>query len=169
METKEYHTVDKTTWAEGPWQTEVDKKQWADRETNLPCLIVRGSMGALCGYVGISKGHPLFGKAGYDATGELSVHGGITFNNFCQPGAEDHAICHVVSEGEDDHIWWLGFDCAHALDHMPKPLGYDSLFLPSDQVYRTQDFVEEQCHQLATQLAALALALAPIATINDIS
>lgn len=31
------------------------------RATGLPCLIVRNRFGALCGYVGVAEGHPLFG------------------------------------------------------------------------------------------------------------
>lgn len=28
METLEYTTMDKSTWGEGEWNSEVDKKQW---------------------------------------------------------------------------------------------------------------------------------------------
>lgn len=58
METIEYKTIDKTAWGNGPWNHEPDKKQWLDPETGLSCLIVRGPMGALCGYVGVSEDHP---------------------------------------------------------------------------------------------------------------
>ena len=57
METIEYRTMDKSVWGPGPWQNEPDKRQWQDEATGLPCLIVRNSMGALCGYVGVSEGH----------------------------------------------------------------------------------------------------------------
>lgn len=61
MQTKEYTTVDKSTWERGEWDNEPDKKQWLDEETGLPCLIVRGCItGALCGYVGVPKGHPAY-------------------------------------------------------------------------------------------------------------
>jgi hypothetical protein len=49
-------------WGEGPWQSEPDLVEWRDAATGYPCLIVRGSMGALCGYVGLPPGHPLHGK-----------------------------------------------------------------------------------------------------------
>ena len=61
METIEYRTFDKTTWGDGPWQSEPDKRQWTDQATGLPCLIARSMLGCLCGYVGISPGHPLHG------------------------------------------------------------------------------------------------------------
>src|SRR4051812_13771303 len=60
--TLEYRTIDKTGWGDGPWQSEPDKRQWHDEATGLACLIVRGPMGALCGYVGLPPGHPWHGK-----------------------------------------------------------------------------------------------------------
>lgn len=77
MEALEYRTVDKSNWGNGPWQNEPDKCQWRDEATGLPCLIVRGPSGALCGYVGVSEGHPAFGKD-YDSVA-ADVHGGLTF------------------------------------------------------------------------------------------
>ena len=69
METREYKTVDKSTWDDGPWKDEPDKKQWQEETTGLPCLIVRNHMGALCGYVGVPKDHPLY-EAAYDSPHE---------------------------------------------------------------------------------------------------
>lgn len=61
MKTEEYTFVDKSKWERGEWDKEPDKIQFEDPETKLPCLIVRGPSGALCGYVGVSEGHPFFG------------------------------------------------------------------------------------------------------------
>jgi hypothetical protein len=36
-------TIDKSSWGNGPWQTEPDKAQWQDEETGLPCLAVRNA------------------------------------------------------------------------------------------------------------------------------
>lgn len=52
---------DKTLWGDGPWQTEPDRKEWIDPATGLTCLIVRGPVGALCGYVGVPDTHPAHG------------------------------------------------------------------------------------------------------------
>jgi len=60
MKTIEYKYIDKSDWAPGEWKNEPDKIQWLDKETKYPCLIVRGSVGALCGYVGINKKHPFY-------------------------------------------------------------------------------------------------------------
>lgn len=61
METREWRWLDKSAWGSGEWTSEPDKKQWADAATGLPCLIVRGPFGALCGYVGVPQDHPAFG------------------------------------------------------------------------------------------------------------
>jgi hypothetical protein len=96
MKRIEYRTEDKSGWGEGPWQQEPDKIQWLDPETMLPCLIVRGPVGSWCGYVGVTKNHPLYGVSYSQcpqACGEdwcdhrpestLNAHGGITFAGLC--------------------------------------------------------------------------------------
>jgi len=67
MQTKDWTTVDRTGWGSGPWDGEPDKRQWQDEATGLPCLIVRTTLGHLCGYVGVPEGHLLHGK-GYSET-----------------------------------------------------------------------------------------------------
>lgn len=82
MERVEYRNViDKTEWARGAWDNEPDKIQWQDEATGLPCLIVRGPSGALCGYVGVAPGHPWHGKD-YDSC-DVDVHWGLTFAHGC--------------------------------------------------------------------------------------
>jgi hypothetical protein len=64
METREYRTIDKSSWDRGPWDKEPDKKQWQDESTSLPCLAVRHDRyGHWCGYVGVHVGHPIYGVA----------------------------------------------------------------------------------------------------------
>lgn len=244
MKTLEYRTVNKATWGSGPWQDEPDKVQWRDDVTGLPCLIVRGPGGALCGYVGIKAGHPFFGREYSDrvkvdrenfqlpeqgspielfleifhendgcvsASMCFSIHGGLTFSGHCAeitrerwekwrermldperherakefPHGDDAAeirekwplvndfeawkaymesaaICHCVEEGEDDNVWWLGFDCAHAGDLSPK---YERLLNDivegpryfRDDTYRDIEYVKEQVRNLALQLHTFAL------------
>lgn len=199
MQTLEYSTFDKSEWPHGPWMSEPDKKQWQDEETGLPCLIVRNHFGALCGYVGVSESHPLYGKD-YDAP-DVEVHGCLTFADSCRPSdrdaweawrqgmfdrkpqaeqfpqgdsarawkqyghliddyqawaenAEASAICHRPGEGEPDHVWWFGFDCAHYGDRMPATEAH-SPFGREGQ-YRDFDYVTNEVKGLARQLAALA-------------
>src|SRR5258708_7790184 len=82
MERIEYRNViDKSEWGPGQWLDEPDKIQWQDEATGLPCLVVRGPVGALCGYVGVAPNHSLHGK-GYDDC-DVDVHGGLTFAHGC--------------------------------------------------------------------------------------
>lgn len=166
MQTIEYKTIDKSEWANGEWQNEPDKKQWLDEATGLPCLIVRGPSGALCGYVGVNEGHPYF-DVGYNQCAEncgrewcdhtpsalLEAHGGITFAGFCQKTSDESVgICHKVTDGENDRVHWFGFDCAHSGDICPKydrdGFGYGT--------YRDFDYVQSQVDDLARQLKEFA-------------
>jgi hypothetical protein len=160
----EYRTVDKSDWPDGPWNDEPDKMQWKDEATGMPCLIVRGPAGALCGYAGVSEGHPLFEKhySNYRNEGDpdpesiLKVHGGITYAEHCQDECDpEHAICHIAAPGEPDHVWWFGFDCAHAFDYMPA-YG-DKLLTPGGiDSYRDLDYVIREVTSLANQLVEYA-------------
>jgi hypothetical protein len=159
MKTIEYRTIDKSKWPlRGEWDNEPDKVQWQDEATGLPCLIVRTPhSGHLCGYVGVAEGHPMYGK-GYDdvtqANGEyIDVHGGLTFANKCQPSeTESRGICHLPEPGEPDHVWWFGFDCAHAWDL--SPVRYDPKWICGDEHYRDIAYVRSEVAKLAAQLKA---------------
>lgn len=150
MELKEYTYRDKSGWARGEWDNEPDKIQWTDEETGLPCLIVRNSFGALCGYVGVDKDHPFF-EQHYDKC-DVSVHGGLTFTDFCQN--HEHGVCHIPGPGEPDRVWWLGFDCGHAWDLIPawtKEKWFQGL-VHSEDVYRGMPYVKAEVRQLAKQV-----------------
>jgi hypothetical protein len=149
MEAKEYRTIDKSSWPmRGEWDSEPDKAQWQDEDTGLPCLIVRGPSGALCGYVGLAEGHPLYGKD-YEAA-NVEVHGGLTFADKCADSADEaRHVCHVPGPGEPDHVWWFGFDCAHSGDVSPA---YDRMFREHYSSYKTLAYVKHQVKMLAAQL-----------------
>lgn len=179
MKPIKYYTADKEAWGPGPWQQEPDKMQWTDRKTGLPCLIVRNSRttGALCGYVGVSAGHPAYRKPYQDLDESLRVHGGLTFSEGCREGPANEAICHVPAPGESDDVWWLGFDCAHAFDLCPamratlreirkRDPAFDEAERKFDErlglaprkwqdVYRNIAYVRRQTQHLAEQLAAM--------------
>lgn len=151
MQYKEYRTIDKSGWGNGPWQNEPDKVQFITCN-GFPALIVRNGMGALCGYVGVNSDHPWFEKD-YDSVDPYpSVHGGLTFADKCDtnPEAETHGICHLVENGEDDNIWWLGFDCSHLGDLNPK-YEYHSIRSHVGETYKNIDYVKAEIEQLAAQ------------------
>lgn len=173
---REWTTVDKSEWGPGPWQSEPDKVQWIDPATGFDCLLHRGPGGHWCGYVGVAEGHPLFG-VGYsecpqhcadgdswhcDHTPEtmLRVHGGLTFAAECaDSGDESTGICHVAAEGRPDHVWWLGFDCAHAFDASParaaREIARGWTPMVTSEVYRDRAYVEAEIRSLAAQLAEI--------------
>lgn len=150
----------KTHLPKGPWQHEPDRISW--EYLGFPCLINRNPhTGHLCGYVGVPKGHPLHGKSYDDVPYEqVSVHGGLTYTEGCQ-GDPEKDICHVAEDG--DHVWWLGFDCAHNGDIVPAmkmlyepggPLAHRSRD-DHGEVYRDEDYVRAEVESLAKQLFAL--------------
>ena len=107
MTPQQWTFLDKSTWPKCEWQEEPDKMQWTDAATGLLCLLVRNNLGALCGYVGVSEGHPLFqmdDSAFYWRGIDLDVHGGVNYTSLCQesrPGGRsaEHAICHIPRAG----------------------------------------------------------------------
>lgn len=148
METIEYRTIDKTKWPRGPWDDEPDKVQWKDKATGLPCIALRQDrLGHWCGYVGVAPGHCYYGKDHNEVNFE--AHGGVNFSASCEPDADpERDVCYVPGFGESDHVWWFGFDCCHSWDRWPK----DQEPMPR-AVYRTLDYVKEQCASLAQQIA----------------
>ena len=104
METKEWRHTDKSGYGPGEWQDEPDKVQWVDEATGLPCLIVRGPVGALCGYVGVHASHPWFAVSYSSCSNKIpceesycdhvpsnyvQVHGGLTYSNFCMDSTRE--------------------------------------------------------------------------------
>jgi len=151
----------------GPWENEPDKAQWIDADTDLDCLAVRNHMGAWCGYVGVPPGHPWHGR-GYsdDVFNGVEVHGGLTFSEFCREDVDPEttaAVCHVPEPGRPDHVWWLGFDCAHYLDYLPRMRdipgvdnSYDKMVQRLGARYKTLQYVQIEVHNLAVQIRAAA-------------
>lgn len=152
MQTKEWRFVDKSKWGDGLWNEEPDKIQWLDEATGLSCMIRRNqNMGFLCGYVGVPSSHPMHGVDYNNCN--TSVHGGLTYSDKCNDDGE-HPICHEVEPGEDDNIWWLGFDCGHAGDRCPGEAALRLTF-PIEGQYRDLAYVKEECVSLAKQLSEM--------------
>ena len=127
------------------------------------CVVTFGSMGHRCGYVGIPKNHPLYGK-GYDDyleikksdIGDREISGIIPLFLDCLDEDERIRIeayfqCHggitYAGGGENSKypiksdLWWFGFDCGHAGDK--ADLLYAMQKFPNRQEeYRTRLFVE---------------------------
>jgi hypothetical protein len=85
-------------------------------------MVRNENMGHWCGYAGVKPEHPFFGKTYQDL--HLYAPGGLTYTNSC-----NDRVCHKPAPGEPDNIWWLGFDCAHGGDQMPKSLLLNELLV----------------------------------------
>jgi hypothetical protein len=132
--------IDKSTWGDGPWQTEPDELEWNDERTGLKCHIKRHPYyGHLCGYVGVPPGHVLYGWD-YDdhvkmraeflqgTINEVSIislfAGGVSEHGTMRLDVALKAHGGISLSGEpswqtDDGLWWFGFDCGHAFDLSP--------------------------------------------------
>ncbi len=160
--------IDKSTWGEGPWQTDPDRLEWT--HAGLPCLARRNERhGNWCGYAAVPPGHPLHGKSYHDVELELEAHGGLTYADRCSG-----EICHVPAPGESDEVWWFGFDCAHFRDFLPGmharlrsygapfsdvPYDHAAAYVSPDSMlgmYRTLAYVQVETNHLADQLAEYA-------------
>jgi len=153
MQSKEWTFPEHADLPPGPWMDEPDKRQWIDETTGLPCLIVRnigvGGSGNLCGYVGVPKTHPWHGRQYMNGPDkEIAVHGLLSYSNHCR-----HPICHETEEGDEDGLWWFGFDCAHAEDLIPSLFGMGR---DSHGTYRDVTYVAAECAKLARQLNEVA-------------
>lgn len=166
----------KSEWGAGPWQDEPDRVDFVAH--GFSCMLRRQHHGVWCGYVGVPREHPLYGKDWRDTheIGELSAHRGINYSDLC----DDGEICHVPQPGMPADVWWLGFDCGHAFDFQPalearlrgciegaeeRGLRFlaDALRGPKPieipdfmrEVYRALPYVRGEVERLAAQLEAI--------------
>lgn len=166
-EQTEHPPVDKSTWGDGPWQTEPDRIEW--EHAGRPCLMVRNDrQGFWCGYAAVDPGHPFHGKH-YDVP-DAEVHGGLTYADAC--GGH---VCHIPKPGQPDDVWWFGFDCGHYMDVAPameallrelrskEPVVanvVEPMLKPSSDpwhnpCYRTVAYVQAETNRLAEFLAGV--------------
>jgi hypothetical protein len=139
----------------------VIEREWT--HAGLTCAVVmHGAPGHRCGYVRVSREHPLFRR--HHAELVIDVHGGLSFSGetLGLPGFD----VKPSSEGG----WWFGFHCAHPADAMIDP-NLDPTQLPVEALenwnlyrrvsrmikghYWTQKEVEVQTEYMAAQLAAI--------------
>lgn len=182
MKTREWTTLDKRAWGPGPWMDEPDKIQWMD--AGYPCLMVRNRGGAWCGYVGVPRGHPLYGSARMPS-GEPDVHGGLTYAGSgadLSPEAWEQwrkrQLARVnlreYTAAIDDYAAYVVLGQSRSICYVPEPgeldnvwwwFGFDCAHLgdvsPLDRwcdggVYRDRAYVEREVAKLAAQLADIA-------------
>jgi len=131
--------------AERPWEQEHQhSEEWVDEGTGYTCTIWRHpTLGHLCGYVGIPKGHRCCGL-GYNDMSDIEVHGGLTYSE-----VDDERQLHV-----------FGFDAGHSGDYSPglaltmlRVTGeFNRVSSGEGVTYRTWAYVKEQVLGLCNQL-----------------
>jgi len=170
------------------WETEPDQEEFVHAE--LPCLILRGPMKSLCGYVGVPPSHPMYQKEYNDI--DVVVHGGLTFSHMGgfkeiyrepayklpmnPPGVlgspemtlwmkeignylHERNIIERLEPDPDDKwpegFWWVGFDCAHPGDYIPRVDEALDISRSRQETYRNWAWVKAETQRLAEQLAAM--------------
>ena len=132
------------------------EQEWLDESTGYVNLCVFTFLGHRCGYVGVDKSNPLWGKD-YTYLEDIEVYGGLTFS-----GQLDNL-------GQGD-LWFFGFDCAHIgdskdLETLERYIeegklerSYHSKFLKGGYfgvggtTIKTSQFVINECERLSSQL-----------------
>lgn len=111
---------------------------------NSICLILRNThMGHLCGYVGVPEGRKFY-RAHYDTiSNEIDCDIELTWSGF----RLNHQF---VNKYKD--LWWVGFDCGHFNEWMPKMPRIEKYDSSIQLVYRSIPWVMEECKKLVDVL-----------------
>lgn len=159
---------DKIDSIPGEWQKEPDKVCYLDEETSFPCMILRNTNGALCGYVAVGEQHPLFGKEynfkiNVDDLNRVKLHPEASpVDIFLQIVSENpnnipigalfnvHGGITFSWTFDELKLWWFGFDCNHYRDIAPR---YAKEMQYPDAQYRNIDYVKNEIKNLAKQLS----------------
>jgi len=118
------------------------------------CRIIRNlAMFYLLGYVALEKNHAFYNVSDYDMN--ISVHGGVTYASLNRPGAVvkdtmTNKLCYieVPHRNEPKDAWWIGFDCAHAVDAIPELPGISNRM----DTYKDIEFVKTELREMVDQL-----------------
>lgn len=139
------------------------------------CVVTFNVMGHRCGYVGIPKNHPLYGKEYSDY---LEIKKADVGDRDERIRIEAYFLCHggiIFADGGENSnypiesdLWWFGFDCAYCDDAKELELAYERFpnyreslamqiecedrFRIDGTIVRTEEYVAEECKKLAEQL-----------------
>lgn len=119
------------------WDSEPDRVEFI--HCGLRCLILRGPMGSLNGYVELPESSSAWGMD-HMWENPFEVHGGITFS-----GTLDQIM-------QEETYYAVGFDTAHAWDVIPKLNGRWPI--EDNSTYKNLEFVTNETKSLAEQIQA---------------
>ena len=80
---------------------EGDRRAWTDEATGFDCLVLRGPLGALNGYVKLPRNHPWVAMGSYDHIADIRVMGGISFLSDRLGGEEGWHVGFATGHGGD--------------------------------------------------------------------
>ncbi len=88
-----------------------------------------------------------------DSLPDIEVHGGVTFADAHEPTT--YAAMALGDNRAEGVTWWLGFDCAHGFDLVPR---FHRQAWMTDETFKDLDYVKAECAHLARQvIEAMAL------------
>lgn len=156
------------------------EKDWTT-QAGFRAVVIMGDMGSRCGYVGVPKGHPLFG-ASYsephpalaappddEPVGKRGIMSLIcsTPETMNSPDMvfDVHGSLTYAGSGDGNYpvksnLWWFGYDCAHAGDgRSPEYMEMQREHYPNspimwhnDGMFRSLDYCVSECESLARQI-----------------
>jgi len=149
MENAMIEKLDRRKWSNGPWDKEPDFVRY-DNYPGLEefiLLIRRTSIGTLCGYVGVPRGHLLYGA---------NISGGLWgLLEIAEAAPSEITYCDTWEEiGFSKDWWFIGFDCCHYGDKVPDAhMREDRSAYPTQ--YHTIEEVTQGCIDLGKTIKAL--------------
>jgi hypothetical protein len=154
------------------------EKDWTT-QAGLRAVVIMVDMGHRCGYVGITKEHPLHGVSYNERTPvlqplsgetEIGKRGVMTAFIAAGRGLENtnspemvfdvHGSLTFSGTGKGEYpvksdLWWFGYDCGHAGD-APAPGSRMAEYRSGwNEVHRTLEYCISECESLAKQLAGV--------------
>lgn len=130
------------------------------KHNGLTCVVAMMSLGHRCGYVGVPKGHSLYGKDYTDIYEKIDCHGGLTYSSDFKFYDEEGFTTYPTKE--KNNLWWFGWDYAHYGDGIDFESVIENFGLEKANEmlkYRnlegypySLDKVEADCKEVAEQL-----------------
>lgn len=140
-------SLSRVYWKPGLWLTEPDLLEWRSPLVPYPLLVIRGGAGALCGYVGVPRSHPLHGRE----------EGGQGLTESINWGLPSGGGPLFVPTGTSAGCWWLGFDCGH-MQFLPAVHNPDrGPHIPTAEAYVDVPTIRQRVEDLALTLHAMTL------------
>ena len=115
--------------------------------SGLRAVVIMGSRGTRCGYVGVPEGNRYFGLD-YQVV-NVEVHGGLTYSS--------SSTINSYPVKSTEPLWWFGYDCSHAWDRpsdewLAQNPDMHYYHVSSDSTHRTLGYCMDECESLSKQL-----------------